>query len=146
MLIGSHVSLSGKEMLLGSAKEAYSYGSNVFMVYTGAPQNTRRKEIETFKIAEAIAFMKEHGLAYFTVHAPYIINLANTTKEGYHDFAIEFLREEVRRVESLGADQITFHPGAHVGAGVETGIKQIVHGLNLSRNNGRKRNGNRKNL
>ena len=98
MLIGSHVSLSGKDMLLGSAKEAASYGSNVFMVYTGAPQNTRRKEIDAFRIEEAVEYMKNNGLEFFTVHAPYIINLANTTKEGYHDFAIEFLRDEVNRV------------------------------------------------
>ncbi len=130
MLIGSHVSLSGKDMLLGSAKEAASYGSNVFMVYTGAPQNTRRKEIDAFRIEEAVEYMKNNGLEFFTVHAPYIINLANTTKEGYHDFAIEFLRDEVNRVEALGANQITFHPGAHVGAGVDVGINQIIHGLN----------------
>ncbi|MBG9983206.1 deoxyribonuclease IV [Aerococcaceae bacterium DSM 111020] len=131
MLIGSHVSLSGKEMLFGSAKEATSYGSSVFMVYTGAPQNTRRKDIELFRRDEAFAWMEEHDLAFFTVHAPYIINLANTTKEGYHEFAIEFLQQEIQRVEYLGADQITFHPGSHVGAGTDIGIKQIVHGLNL---------------
>ncbi len=130
MLIGSHVSLSGKEMLLGSAKEASSYGSSVFMVYTGAPQNTRRKDIELFKRDEAKAFMQEHDLAFFTVHAPYIVNLANTTKEGYHEFAIEFLQQEIQRVEYLGATQITFHPGSHVGAGADVGIRQIVHGLN----------------
>ena len=45
MKLGSHVGMSGKEMLLGSAKEAVSYGANTFMFYTGAPQNTRRKEI-----------------------------------------------------------------------------------------------------
>ena len=42
--IGSHVGMSGKDMFLNSAKEAVSYGANTFMVYTGAPQNTRRKE------------------------------------------------------------------------------------------------------
>lgn len=130
LFIGSHVSLSGKPMLLGSAQEAASYGSNVFMVYTGAPQNTRRKPIEDFRLEEARDYMEEHDLAYFTVHAPYIINLANTTKEGYHEFAIQFLKEEIERVEYLGATQVTFHPGSHVGAGIDRGIDQIVHGLN----------------
>lgn len=130
MLLGSHVSMSGKDMLLGAAKEAASYGSNTFMIYTGAPQNTRRKDIDTFRIDEGYTFMKEHGIELFTVHAPYIVNLANTTKEGYHDFAIEFLREELRRTEALGATQITLHPGAHVGAGVDIGIQQIIKGLN----------------
>ena len=44
LLLGSHVGMSGKEMFLGSVKEALSYGANTFMIYTGAPQNTRRKE------------------------------------------------------------------------------------------------------
>ena len=50
MLLGSHVSMSGKKMLLGSAEEAASYGSTTFMIYTGAPQNTRRKPIEEMNI------------------------------------------------------------------------------------------------
>ena len=130
MYIGSHVSMKGKEMLLGAAQEAASYGSNIFMIYTGAPQNTRRKEVSEFRIEEAKAFMKGNGIEFFTVHAPYIINLANTTKEGYHEFAMQFLREEIERVEAIGATQITMHPGAHVGAGAEVGIKQIINGLN----------------
>lgn len=130
MYIGSHVSMKGKEMLLGAAQEAASYGSNIFMIYTGAPQNTRRKEVSEFRIEEAKTFMKENSIEFFTVHAPYIVNLANTTKEGYHDFAMQFLREEIERVEAIGATQITMHPGAHVGAGAEVGIKQIINGLN----------------
>ena len=130
MLIGSHVSLKGNKMLLGSVEEAASYGSDVFMVYTGAPQNTRRKAIDTFRIEEAHQLMKEKDIKLFTVHAPYIVNLANTTKEGYHKFAIEFLQEEIRRTDAIGAHQITLHPGAHVGAGLEVGMKQLIHGLN----------------
>lgn len=130
MLIGSHVSLKGNKMLLGSVEEAASYGSDVFMVYTGAPQNTRRKAIDTFRIEEAHQLMKEKDIKLFTVHAPYIVNLANTTKEGYHEFAIEFLQEEIRRTDAIGAHQITLHPGAHVGAGLEVGMKQLIHGLN----------------
>lgn len=130
MLLGSHVSMSGKEMLLGSVKEAASYGSNLFMIYTGAPQNTRRKDVSLFRLEEAKAFMAEHGIKFCTVHAPYIINLGNTVKEGYFEFATDFLRQEIERVEYIGAKQITMHPGAHVGQGVDSGIAQIVRGLN----------------
>lgn len=130
MLLGSHVSMSGKEMLLGSAKEAASYGSNLFMIYTGAPQNTRRKDVSLFRLEEAKVFMAEHGIEICTVHAPYIINLGNTVKEGYFEFATDFLRQEIERVEYIGAKQITMHPGAHVGQGVDSGIAQIVRGLN----------------
>lgn len=130
MLIGSHVSMSGKEMLLGSAKEAYSYGANVMMVYTGAPQNTRRKPIEELNAEIGKKFMAENGIKEVVVHAPYIINLVNTTKEGYIDFAIDFLKEELRRAEAVGATQVVLHPGSHVGAGVDVGLNQIIYGLN----------------
>ena len=82
MLLGSHVSMSGKEMMLLSAKEAASYKANTMMVYTGAPQNIRRKPIEELMISQGQAFMLANGIEEVVVHAPYIINLANTTKEG----------------------------------------------------------------
>ena len=85
MIIGSHVSMSGKDMLLGSVKEALSYGANTFMFYTGAPQNTRRKAISELKVEEAKALMKENNidLKNVVVHAPYIINLANTVRRNF---------------------------------------------------------------
>lgn len=128
--IGSHVSMAGKKMLLGSAEEAASYGSSVFMIYTGAPQNTRRKSIDDMNIPEGMDFMAKNGLVELVVHAPYIINLANTTKPEHFGFAVEFLRAEIVRAQALGARQITLHPGAHVGAGADIGIQQIIRGLN----------------
>lgn len=129
-LIGSHVSMKGKDMLLGSAKEAAGYGENVFMVYTGAPQNTRRKPIEELNVAAGQAFMKAHGLHQIVVHAPYVVNLGNTIKPENYPFAVEFLREEVKRAQAIGATQIVLHPGAHVGAGPDAAIAQIAKGLN----------------
>ncbi|MER2079471.1 deoxyribonuclease IV [Psychrobacillus psychrotolerans] len=130
MLLGSHVSMSGKEMLLGSSKEAASYGANTFMIYTGAPQNTRRKPIEELNIDAGIAHMKENGMSNIVVHAPYIINLGNTTKPETFALGVEFLQKEIERTAHIGATQIVLHPGAHVGAGVEAGIARIVEGLN----------------
>ncbi|MGY3749533.1 deoxyribonuclease IV [Vagococcus acidifermentans] len=132
MLIGSHVSMNGKKMLLGSAEEAKSYGATTFMIYTGAPQNTRRKPVEELNIQNGLAFMEENGLDVqkIVVHAPYIINLGNTIKPENFEFATEFLRQEILRVEAIGATQITMHPGAHVGAGADAGIAKIVEGLN----------------
>lgn len=130
MLIGSHVSMGGKEMLLGSAKEAAGYKASTFMIYTGAPQNTRRKAVEEMNIEAGQAYMKEHGLSHMVVHAPYIINLGNTTKPENFPFAVQFLKDEIMRAEALGGTQITMHPGAHVGAGVDAGINQIIKGLN----------------
>ena len=130
MLIGSHVSMSGKKMLLGAAEEAASYQSTTFMIYTGAPQNTRRKAVEDMNIEAGLEFMKAHGMSNMVVHAPYIINLGNTIKPENFGFATQFLREEIIRAQALGATQITMHPGAHVGAGADAGITQIIKGLN----------------
>lgn len=128
--IGSHVSMSGKEMLLGSSKEAASYGANTFMIYTGAPQNTRRKAIEDLNIEAGMAHMEANGIAEIVVHAPYIINIGNSIKPETYELGVDFLRSEISRTEALGAKQIVLHPGAHVGAGAEAGIKQIIKGLN----------------
>lgn len=130
MLIGSHVGMKGKEMFLGSVKEALSYGANTFMVYTGAPQNTRRKKIEELRIEEGTKLMKENGMDTFVVHAPYIINLANTTKPETFELAVEFLEVEVERTKAMGSNTLVLHPGSHVGAGVEKGIDRIIEGLN----------------
>ncbi|WRP05296.1 deoxyribonuclease IV [Rossellomorea aquimaris] len=128
--IGSHVSMSGKKMLLASSEEAVSYGANTFMIYTGAPQNTRRKKIEDLNIEAGIAHMKENGIEDIVVHAPYIINIGNTTNPATFELGVNFLRSEIERTEALGAGQIVLHPGAHVGAGAEKGIKKIIEGLN----------------
>lgn len=128
--IGSHVGMSGKEMFLGSVKEALSYGANTFMVYTGAPQNTRRKAISELNIDAGLALAKEHGITEFIIHAPYIINLGNTEKEETFSLAVEFLAKEIERSVAMQATTIVLHPGSHVGAGEQAGIAQIVKGLN----------------
>lgn len=128
--LGSHVSMSGKKMLLGSSEEAASYGANTFMIYTGAPQNTRRRPIEELNISEGRKHMEANGISDIIVHAPYIINIANTKKPETFDLGVRFLRSEIDRTEALGAKQIVLHPGAHVGAGVDAGINRIIEGLN----------------
>ena len=131
MKLGSHVGLSSPEMYLGSVKEALSYQADVFMVYTGAPQNTRRKNIEELNIDPALKAMVEHGMnpQDIVVHAPYIMNLANPSPET-RNFGIEFLSEEIRRTAAMGATQIVLHPGAHVGQGPDVAIAYIIEGLN----------------
>lgn len=128
--IGSHVSMSGKKMLLASSEEAVSYGANTFMIYTGAPQNTRRKKIEELNIEAGQAHMKEHGIEEIIVHAPYIINIGNSIKPETFELGVNFLRSEIDRTEAIGAKQIVLHPGAHVGEGAEKGIQKIIEGLN----------------
>ncbi|MDX8045967.1 deoxyribonuclease IV [Gracilibacillus sp. S3-1-1] len=128
--IGSHVSMSGKKMLLGSSEEAASYGSTALMIYTGAPQNTRRKPIEELNIEAGTEHMKENGILDVVVHAPYIINIGNAKKKETFELGVNFLKSEIDRTEAIGAKQIVLHPGAHVGEGAEIGIAKIIEGLN----------------
>lgn len=128
--IGSHVGMAGKDMFLNSVKEALSYGANTFMVYTGAPQNTRRKAISELNIPAAWDLMRESGIEEFVVHAPYIINLANTVKPETYELAVTFLRTELERTIAMGSHVLILHPGSHVDAGVEAGTAQIIKGLN----------------
>ncbi|MRH43103.1 deoxyribonuclease IV [Aquibacillus halophilus] len=122
--------MSGKNMLLGSSEEAASYGSNVFMIYTGAPQNTRRRPIEELNIELGHEHMKEHKMEEIVVHAPYIINIGNSSKKATFELGVNFLRSEIERTEALGAGQIVLHPGSHVGEGADKGITKIIEGLN----------------
>ncbi|OIX92819.1 deoxyribonuclease IV [Staphylococcus equorum] len=130
MLLGSHVSMNGKKMLEGSAEEAYKLGESTFMIYTGAPQNTRRKPIEELNIEKGHEIMEQHGLSNIVVHAPYIINIANTIKPHVFDLGVEFLQSEIERTQALGAKDIVLHPGSHVGEGADVGIKKTIEGLN----------------
>jgi deoxyribonuclease-4 len=122
--------MSGKKMLLAASEEAVSYGANTFMIYTGAPQNTRRKKIEELNIEAGRKHMEENGISEIVVHAPYIINIGNTSNPATFELGVTFLRTEIDRTEAIGARQIVLHPGAHVGAGAEEGIKKIIEGLN----------------
>ncbi len=129
--IGSHVGMAGKEMFLASVKEAHSYGANVLMLYTGAPQNTRRKEIRDLNIEEGWEYAKEAGIEEIVVHAPYIINLANTVKPETFELAVEFLEKEIKRTAAMRSKILVLHPGSALDAGAEAGIAQAVKGLNM---------------
>ncbi|BCR36216.1 deoxyribonuclease IV [Mariniplasma anaerobium] len=129
--IGSHVSMSGDDMFLASVQEAASYKANALMVYTGAPQNTRRKDTSLLKVQEALTYMQEIGFDphNVVVHAPYIMNLANPSEEK-RAFAVSFLTEEIKRTAYMHADQIVLHPGSAVGKDRPQAIKWISEGLN----------------
>ena len=129
LIIGSHVSFNKNEQLVGSVKEALSYGSNTFMFYTGAPQNTNRSDLDDKLSEEANKLMIENNIdkSKVIVHAPYIINLANDEKS--YDFSINFLKQEISRCEKLGIESIVLHPGSHVGLGIQKGLDNIVFAL-----------------
>ena len=132
LIIGSHVSYKNDTQLIGSVNEALSYGSNAFMFYTGAPQNTQRGAINDLKTFEALNIMKENNIAleHVICHAPYIVNLGNNEDQEKYMFAQNFLRNEIERCQKLGVRYIVLHPGASVKLPRETAINNIIRGLN----------------
>lgn len=129
LIIGSHVSFNKDTQMIGSIEEALSYKANTFMFYTGAPQNTTRCDINENLLEKAKEMLIENNIDInnIVVHAPYIINLANDKN---HDFNVNFLKQEINRVDKLGVKYIVLHPGSHVGLGIELGIKNIIKALN----------------
>ena len=132
LILGCHVSYKKDSQLLGSLNEALGYGANTFMFYTGAPQNTSRYPINDNLTLEAFKKMKEIGFDYskVVVHAPYIVNLANDDEVKFN-FAVQFLKDELKRCSQLGIKNVVLHPGSHVGIGIDAGIFNIARGLNM---------------
>ncbi len=130
--IGSHMDNKAPDYVLGAVVNTVANGANALMIYTGAPQNTIRKNIEEFKIDEAKAYMKEHDIAASSliIHAPYIINLANTEKKETFELGVVFLQKEIQRAEAIGASYMVLHPGSALKASHEEGIHKIAEGLN----------------
>ena len=128
LIIGSHVSYKKDTRLVGCVEEALSYKPNTFMFYTGAPQNTARSKINLELTQKAYKLMNDNHInpKHVIVHAPYIINLANSNN---HDFSVRFLKEEISRCEELGMTKLVLHPGSHVKFTKEEGLNNIVSSL-----------------
>ena len=134
LYIGSHVGMNAPEFYLGSVKEALSYGSNTFMFYTGAPQNTYRKPLDTLKIEEGRKLLLENGIdeSKIVVHAPYLINAANMQRLDIYELSINTIVSELRRTAAFGVKIMVLHPGSHVGLGVENGIAALCKALDTA--------------
>ena len=133
LYIGSHVGMGAPNFYLGSVEEAISYGATTLMFYTGAPQNSIRKPVETLKIAEGRALLKKYGFdeTKIVVHAPYIINAANYTKPDLYEMSINTIVNELRRTAAFGVGIMVLHPGSHVGMGAPNGIAALAKALDL---------------
>lgn len=131
MILGCHCGMSGTEMMLGSVKEAISYNATALMIYTGAPQNTIRKQLKELHIAEALKLMDEANIKreYLIIHAPYIINPATSDLEK-REFCINFLTQEVKRSYAMGSKVIVLHPGNTLGQPIDEAIKNICNVVN----------------
>jgi deoxyribonuclease-4 len=123
--------MSKPDYLLGSVKEALSYGSTCFMFYTGAPQSTLRAPLSTLHIKEYQELLKQNNIDInnLVVHAPYIINIG-TTNHAKHAVATSILKTEVYRTKECGCQYLVLHPGSATDGSREEAIKQIAIGIN----------------
>ena len=99
----------------------------LYVLYRRTPKYAP-KSVSELNIDAAWDYMSAHGIDEIVVHAPYIINLGNTIKPETFELAVEFLQLELERTESCKSHTLILHPGAHVGAGADAGIAQIVKG------------------
>ena len=130
-ILGSHVSFSGPDYMLGSVKDTLSYSANAMMIYLGSPQTTIRPKNNDYKAIEAYKLLESANipLENIIVHAPYICNLASPD-DNKRTFAKDFLDAEMSRAESLNLKVMVLHPGSAVGQSFETAAKNVTDCLN----------------
>lgn len=125
--IGCHLSVSKGFEAMGKA--ALSIGANTFQFFTRNPRGSKAKDIDPADIERFLALAKEHNFATLLAHAPYTLN-ACSADASTREFALETMRDDLRRMEYLPGNLYNFHPGSHVKQGAEVGIKQITALLN----------------
>jgi len=125
--IGCH--LSASEGYLAMGKTAVSIDANVFQFFTRNPRGGAVKALDEADIRAYNAFAAEHGIQEILAHAPYTLNPCSN-KAHLRQFARETMAEDLRRLELVDNAMYNFHPGSHVGQGVEAGIDMIAGMLN----------------
>lgn len=125
--IGSH--LSASKGYLHMAKEAVSIGANTFQFFTRNPRGGSAKKIDENDVRECIEYMNEHDFAQILAHAPYTLNPCSKD-EKTREFALNTMTDDLMRMEYTPNQLYNFHPGSHVGQGIEAGIEMISGMLN----------------
>lgn len=110
-------------------KEALSIGANTFQFFTRNPRGGKAKEIDSNDVERFLELSKKNKFGKLVAHAPYTLNPCSATKK-VRDFAFMVMEDDMRRMEYIPGNYYNFHPGSHVGQGVETGIELIVDLLN----------------
>jgi len=123
MLIGCH--LSAADGFRGLARDALAVGANVFQFFTRNPRGGAAKPIDLEDVADFLATARKERFGPILAHAPYTLN-ACSAKENTRRFAREVFADDLARMETVPGNLYNFHPGSHVGQGVETGVAQIA--------------------
>ena len=125
--IGCHLSASKGYLAMG--KDARKINADTFQFFTRNPRGGKAKEIKESDVAAFLRFAEEHHFTNILAHAPYTMN-ACSADAGVRGFSREMMADDLKRMEYLPGNFYNFHPGSHVGQGVETGIAQIAEQLN----------------
>jgi deoxyribonuclease-4 len=133
LIIGRHCPFQSPDYLSGAVKEVLNYGANALMVYLGAPQNTHRKPLIDLKVPEFHKTLAENNfdINNLIIHGPYVVNLANNSKEEMFNWSVQFLQKELTRMEEIGLKTIVIHPGSAINNPTEEALLQIAKGINL---------------
>ena len=125
--IGSHISIA--KGFKKAAQISVDIGANTFQFFSRNPRGGNAKEFNEKDMAAFQKIREENNFGKLLAHAPYTMNLAAANEDTY-EFAKMIIREDVKRMDSIGVEYICFHPGSHVGSGVEEGTRKIIEGLN----------------
>ena len=125
--IGCHLSSSKGFAAMG--RQALELGADTFQFFTRNPRGSRAKDLDAADAAALVQLMEEHRFAPIVAHAPYTLNLCGA-EERNRAFARETMADDLRRLEHVPGQYYNFHPGSHVGQGMEAGIDLIAQGLN----------------
>ena len=125
--IGCHLSASKGFLAMG--KTAVSIGANTFQFFTRNPRGGTAKALDQSDIDAFLEYSREHGIGIILAHAPYTLN-ACSKDEKIREIAKNTMADDLRRMEAVPGNLYNFHPGSHVGQGIETGIEQISAQLN----------------
>ena len=127
LYIGNHTSSSKGYAAMG--RQIVKNGGNTFAFFTRNPRGGNAKAIDPADVAKFLEIAKEHEFGKIVAHAPYTLN-ACAAKENLRDFARETFADDLKRMEATPGNYYNFHPGSHVGQGIEVGIQKIAEVLN----------------
>ncbi len=127
LYIGNHASSSKGYAAMG--RQMVKNGGNTLAFFTRNPRGGKAKELDMKDVEKFLAIAEENHFGRLVAHAPYTMN-ACAAKEDLRDFAREIMMDDMKRMEATPGNYYNFHPGSHVGQGIETGIQKIAEILN----------------
>lgn len=127
LVIGPHISIA--KGFKKAAETAVEIGANTFQFFSRNPRGGNAKVYDEKDIVGFEKIRRESNFGPLLAHAPYTMNLGGNKNEVY-EFARRVIKEDIERMDNLGIEYLCFHPGSHVGGGVDFGIDRIIDGLN----------------